>query len=197
MPILYEGRTADWHREGCSEPGCGVRGHVSRLHRRRTRRHQGQVCDRGRRDGSADAHRAEGARHASALCSGGVAGRVQGPSRGDEPAGGDDLPSRSSSRPAKSWLPSWMRCPGLTLALPDDESRETRREPTLPRAHASAAAQTARAWRSAAAFSGNHNDPESWWEWADKDKSGGTIRRSSASSTWQRPTRPTRFRSWW
>ena len=56
-----------------------------------------------------------------------------------------------------------------TLVLPDDEVEKldantrflVRSHPQLPKL---------RAMEIAAVFSGNHNDPESWWNWADKDK---------------------------
>ena len=35
----------------------------------------------------------------------------------------------------------------------------------------------AKALEIAAVFSGDHNDPESWWEWADKDKQEDRIKR--------------------
>jgi type I restriction enzyme R subunit len=66
--------------------------------------------------------------------------------------------------------------PAMTLALPDDEVEKldgnlrflVRAHPQLPKL---------RALEIAAAFSGNHNDPESWWEWADKAKQEDFIRR--------------------
>ncbi len=66
--------------------------------------------------------------------------------------------------------------PAATLALPDDEvlklDDQTRFlveiHPQLDRL---------RALEVAGVFSGNHNDPESWWDWADKDKQEGYIRR--------------------
>ena len=66
--------------------------------------------------------------------------------------------------------------PAAKLALPDDELEKldarTRLlveiHPQLPKL---------RALEIAAVFSGNHNDPESWWEWADKDKQEILIQR--------------------
>ena len=66
--------------------------------------------------------------------------------------------------------------PAATLALPDDEVEKldaktrflVRNHPQLPKL---------RAMEIAAVFSGNHNDPESWWEWADKDKQEDRIKR--------------------
>ena len=69
-----------------------------------------------------------------------------------------------------------LAVPPATLALPDDEvallDAKTRFlvevHPQLPRLQA---------LEIAAVFSGNHNDPESWWEWADKDKQEVLIKR--------------------
>jgi type I restriction enzyme R subunit len=66
--------------------------------------------------------------------------------------------------------------PAATLALPDDEIEKldaktrflVRTHPQLPKL---------RALEIAAVFSGNHNDPESWWEWADKAKQEEFIKR--------------------
>ncbi len=66
--------------------------------------------------------------------------------------------------------------PPEVLGLPDDEVEaldpETRflvrTRPQLPKL---------RALEIAAVFSGNHNDPESWWEWSDKAKQEERIRR--------------------
>ena len=66
--------------------------------------------------------------------------------------------------------------PATTLALPDDELEKLDAQkrllveihPQLPKL---------RALEIAAVFSGNHNDPESWWEWADKDKQEVLIQR--------------------
>ena len=66
--------------------------------------------------------------------------------------------------------------PAATLALPDDEleklDAKTRLlvqiHPQLPKL---------RALEIAAVFSGDHNDPESWWEWADKEKQEEYIKR--------------------
>ncbi|OGH59590.1 MAG: restriction endonuclease subunit R [Candidatus Lindowbacteria bacterium RIFCSPLOWO2_12_FULL_62_27] len=66
--------------------------------------------------------------------------------------------------------------PAATLALSDDElvklDAKTRflvqTHPQLPKL---------RAMEIAAVFSGNHNDPESWWEWSDKDKQEDVIKR--------------------
>jgi type I restriction enzyme R subunit len=66
--------------------------------------------------------------------------------------------------------------PAATLALPDDEVEKLDAKtrflveihPQLPKL---------RVLEIAAVFSGNHNDPESWWEWADKDKQEVLIQR--------------------
>lgn len=66
--------------------------------------------------------------------------------------------------------------PAATLGLPDDEVEKldagirflVRTHPQLPKL---------RALEIAAVFSGNHNDPESWWEWADKAKQEEFIKR--------------------
>lgn len=66
--------------------------------------------------------------------------------------------------------------PAATLAMPDDEVERldaktrflVRTHPQLPKL---------RALEIAAVFSGNHNDPESWWDWADKDKQEEYIKR--------------------
>jgi type I restriction enzyme R subunit len=66
--------------------------------------------------------------------------------------------------------------PAATLALPDDDVAKldaktrflVRTHPQLPKL---------RALEIAAVFSGNHNDPESWWEWADKAKQEEFIKR--------------------
>jgi type I restriction enzyme R subunit len=66
--------------------------------------------------------------------------------------------------------------PAATLALPDDEIEKldantrflVRTHPQLPKL---------RALEAAAVFSGNHNDPESWWDWADKAKQEEFIKR--------------------
>ena len=66
--------------------------------------------------------------------------------------------------------------PPATLALPDNEVEKlepntrflVRAYPLLPKL---------RALEIAVVFSGNHNDPESWWEWADKSKQEERIRR--------------------
>jgi type I restriction enzyme R subunit len=66
--------------------------------------------------------------------------------------------------------------PAATLALPDEEVQKldaktrflVQAYPQLPKL---------RALEIAAVFSGDHNDPESWWEWADKDKQEDYIKR--------------------
>jgi type I restriction enzyme R subunit len=66
--------------------------------------------------------------------------------------------------------------PQATLALPDDAVDKldaqtrflVRTHPQLPKL---------RALEIAAVFSGNHNDPESWWQWADKDQQEVFIQR--------------------
>jgi type I restriction enzyme R subunit len=66
--------------------------------------------------------------------------------------------------------------PAATLALPDDEWEHL--DPNtrfLVRAHRDL--PKLRALEIAAVFSGNHNDPESWWDWADKAKQDERIRR--------------------
>lgn len=68
------------------------------------------------------------------------------------------------------------RVPAATLALPDDEAEKLDARirflvgihPQLPKL---------RALEIAAVFSGNHNDPETWWDWADKDKQEVFIQR--------------------
>jgi type I restriction enzyme, R subunit len=66
--------------------------------------------------------------------------------------------------------------PPATLDLPDDEVQKldprtrwlVRTHPQLP---------NLRGLEIAAVFSGDHNDPEPWWEWADKDKQEELIKR--------------------
>jgi len=66
--------------------------------------------------------------------------------------------------------------PAAILGLPDDEVEKldektrflVRCNPQIPKL---------RALEMAAVFSGNHNDPESWWDWADKEKQEEYIRR--------------------
>src|ERR1051325_6160672 len=66
--------------------------------------------------------------------------------------------------------------PAATLLLPDDEVEKldartrflVRTHPQLPKLHA---------LEIAAVFSGDHNDPESWWDWADKGKQNEFIQR--------------------
>jgi type I restriction enzyme, R subunit len=66
--------------------------------------------------------------------------------------------------------------PAATLVLPDDEVEKldakarflVRIHPLLPKL---------RALETAAVFSGDHNDPEAWWDWADKDKQEEYIKR--------------------
>ncbi len=66
--------------------------------------------------------------------------------------------------------------PATTLALPDDEVEKLDANLRfLVRTHAQL--PQLRALEIGAAFSGNHNDPESWWQWADKDKQEELIRR--------------------
>ena len=66
--------------------------------------------------------------------------------------------------------------PAGTLALPDDEVEKLEpRQRFLVRAHAQL--RNLHALEIVAVFSGNHNDPESWWEWADKDKQEDRIKR--------------------
>ena len=69
-----------------------------------------------------------------------------------------------------------MALPDATLALPDGELEQlddntralVRMRPQLPHL---------RALKMAGVFSGNHNDPESWREWTDKDKQEAYIKR--------------------
>lgn len=66
--------------------------------------------------------------------------------------------------------------PDATLVLPDNEMEQLDEEtrflisiyPELPKLQA---------LEMAAIFSGNHNDPESWWDWADKAKQEVFIKR--------------------
>lgn len=63
-----------------------------------------------------------------------------------------------------------------TVALPDDEVEKLDpRTRFLVRAYPEL--KKLRALEIAAVFSGNHNDPESWWEWADKAKQEDRIKR--------------------
>jgi type I restriction enzyme R subunit len=66
--------------------------------------------------------------------------------------------------------------PAATLALSDDEM-EKLDEKTRFLVQIYAQLPKLRALEIAAVFSGNHNDPESWWEWADKDKQEEFIKR--------------------
>lgn len=66
--------------------------------------------------------------------------------------------------------------PDATLALPDDEVEKLDADTRfLVRAHCQL--PLLRAIEIAVVFSGNHNDPESWREWADKGKQEGRIKR--------------------
>lgn len=66
--------------------------------------------------------------------------------------------------------------PTSTLALRDDEVEKLDSKARfLVRTHAQL--PKLRALEIAAVFSGNHNDPESWWDWADKDKQEEYIKR--------------------
>ena len=66
--------------------------------------------------------------------------------------------------------------PAATLALPDDEVEKldpatrflVRAYPLLPKLQA---------LEIAVVISGDHNDPESWWDWSDKDKQEDRIKR--------------------
>jgi type I restriction enzyme R subunit len=63
-----------------------------------------------------------------------------------------------------------------TLALPDDEvSNLDAKTRTLLQIHPQL--PKLRALEIAAVFSGNHNDPETWWDWADKAKQEEYIKR--------------------
>jgi type I restriction enzyme R subunit len=66
--------------------------------------------------------------------------------------------------------------PAATLVLPDDEVEKLDAKLRfLVRTHSQL--PKLRAMEIGAAFSGNHNDPESWWEWADKAKQDELIQR--------------------
>jgi type I restriction enzyme, R subunit len=66
--------------------------------------------------------------------------------------------------------------PADTLALPDDEVEKLEpQQRFLVRIHPQLA--KLQALEIAAVFSGDHNDPESWWDWADKDKQEDRIKR--------------------
>jgi len=66
--------------------------------------------------------------------------------------------------------------PAGTLSLPDDEVEKLAlQQRFLVRVHPQLA--KLQALEIAAVFSGDHNDPESWWEWADKDKQEDRIKR--------------------
>jgi type I restriction enzyme, R subunit len=66
--------------------------------------------------------------------------------------------------------------PIATLALSDDDAEKLDTNTRfLVRTHAQL--PKLRALEIAAVFSGNHNDPESWWDWADKDKQEEYIKR--------------------
>lgn len=76
--------------------------------------------------------------------------------------------------------------PPAMLALTEEEiDRLDGRTRFLARAHAELA--KLRALEVAVVFSGDHNDPESWWGWADKDKQADRIarfkRKLAAAST--------------
>ncbi len=59
--------------------------------------------------------------------------------------------------------------PAATLALPDNETLQLDRETRfLVRAHP--ILPLIRALDAAVVISGNHNDPESWWDWSNKEK---------------------------
>jgi type I restriction enzyme, R subunit len=66
--------------------------------------------------------------------------------------------------------------PAATLALPDDEVAKLDTK-TRFLVQISAQLPRLRALEIAAVISGNHNDPESWWEWADKAKQEEYIKR--------------------
>ena len=66
--------------------------------------------------------------------------------------------------------------PAGTLSLPDGEVETLAlQQRFLVRVHPQLA--KLQALEIAAVFSGDHNDPESWWEWADKDKQEDHIKR--------------------
>jgi type I restriction enzyme, R subunit len=66
--------------------------------------------------------------------------------------------------------------PGTTLALPDDEVEKLDVETKfLVRAHPQLS--KLRALEMAVVISGDHNDPESWWDWSSKDKKEEFTRR--------------------
>ena len=94
---------------------------------------------------------------------------------------------------------SWWRVGGRAGAprwrCPMTKSKSsTRNSRFLVRAHPQLA--TIRALEIAVVFSGNHNDPESWWDWADKDKQEEHIKRFKRKFAIERPRRPTRSRFW-
>ena len=66
--------------------------------------------------------------------------------------------------------------PAATLALSDDEMEKLEAK-TRFQVQIYAQLPKLRALEIAAVFSGNRNDPESWWEWADKDKQEEFIKR--------------------
>jgi type I restriction enzyme, R subunit len=66
--------------------------------------------------------------------------------------------------------------PAPTLALPDDEVEKLDAKTRfLVRTHPQLS--KLRVMETAAVFSGNHNDPESWWDWADKARQEEYIKR--------------------
>ena len=66
--------------------------------------------------------------------------------------------------------------PAETLALPEDEV-EKLDEHTRFLVQARRCLPMLRAFEIAVVISGDHNDPESWWDWSDKEKQEGRIGR--------------------
>ena len=86
--------------------------------------------------------------------------------------------------------------PPTLLTLPEDEIEQLD-APTrfLVRTYSELA--KLRALEIAAVISfGDHNDPESWWDWADKHKQEERIQRFKRQFSWRRPTRQTRCPFW-
>jgi len=66
--------------------------------------------------------------------------------------------------------------PSAILTLPDDEIEKLDAR-TRFLVRASSELVKLRALEIAVVISGDHNDPESWWDWADKDKQEQHIQR--------------------
>ena len=95
-----------------------------------------------------------------------------------------------------NWWRSWKPCPPPRWHCPMTRWKELDAEDPLPGANPPAIAERSAHLEIAAVFSGNHNDPESWWDWADKDKQEDRIKRFKRKFAPARPTRPTRSRFW-